>query len=93
MRTTLDIADDVLFAAKNVARRDKKTVGTVVSELARKALQNADFAPLHLPTGEVLSDTEATARLRAMGIVPFRPPQGQAVTNEMINALREQEGI
>ena len=27
MRTTLDIADDVLFAAKDFARRDKKTLG------------------------------------------------------------------
>jgi hypothetical protein len=30
MRTTLDI-DDVLFAAKEIARREKKTIGKVVS--------------------------------------------------------------
>ena len=39
MRTTLDIADDVLFAAKDFARRDGKTIGQVLSELARRALQ------------------------------------------------------
>jgi hypothetical protein len=34
MRTTLDIDDDVLQAAKERARRDKKTTGEVISELA-----------------------------------------------------------
>ena len=37
MRTTLDIADDVLFAAKELARREKKPLGQVISELARRA--------------------------------------------------------
>ena len=31
MRTTLDIDDDVLQAAKERARRDKKTTGEVIS--------------------------------------------------------------
>jgi hypothetical protein len=31
MRTTLDIDDDVMFAAKEIARREKKTIGKVVS--------------------------------------------------------------
>ncbi len=38
MRTTLDIADDVLHAAKERARREKKTAGEIISELARSAL-------------------------------------------------------
>ena len=37
MRTTLDIADDVLFAAKGRARREKKPLGQDKSELARVA--------------------------------------------------------
>ena len=36
MRTTLDIEEDVLFAAKDLARREKKTAGQVISELALK---------------------------------------------------------
>ena len=40
MRTTLDIADDVLFAAQEIAQREKKTLGHVISELARRAFQN-----------------------------------------------------
>jgi hypothetical protein len=38
MRTTLDIADDVLQAAKERAQREGKTVGEMISELARRAL-------------------------------------------------------
>ena len=38
MRTTLDIADDVLHAAKERAGREHKTTGEVISDLARSAL-------------------------------------------------------
>lgn len=39
MRTTLDIDDDVLQAAKELAQARGKTAGQIVSDLARKALQ------------------------------------------------------
>ena len=39
MRTTLAIDDDVLLAARAIARQRNQTVGQVVSELARKALR------------------------------------------------------
>ena len=38
MRTTLDIEDDVLVAAKEMARREHLTNGPVISCLARLAL-------------------------------------------------------
>jgi hypothetical protein len=38
MRTTLDIDDDVLEAAKILARQSDRTAGAVLSELARRAL-------------------------------------------------------
>lgn len=38
MRTTLDIEDDVLLAAKETARRDKLSIGAVISDLARRTL-------------------------------------------------------
>ncbi len=38
MRTTLDIEDDVLLAAKEIARQQGITVGQAVSNLARKSL-------------------------------------------------------
>ncbi len=42
MRTTVDMDEDVLFAAKELAAAGGKTMGQVLSELARKAL-----APKH----------------------------------------------
>lgn len=39
MRTTLDLADDVLEAAKQLARQRGSTAGQIVSELMRQALQ------------------------------------------------------
>lgn len=75
MRTTLDIEDDVLFAAKSLARREKKTAGQVISELARKGL-----------AGEAAS---ATGEPKAVyGFRPF-PKDGRIVSNELINKLRE----
>jgi hypothetical protein len=88
MRTTLDIADDVLFAAKEVARRDKKTLGQIASELMRRGLSNGATQGVATPT-----DTDETdARVRALGFRTL-PARGGIVTNELINRLREQEGI
>jgi hypothetical protein len=39
VRTTLDIDDDVLQAAKELAANRRKTTGEVISELARQALE------------------------------------------------------
>lgn len=38
MRTTLEIDDDVLAAAREIAQHRKTTAGRVISELARQAL-------------------------------------------------------
>lgn len=81
MRTTLDIADDVLHAAKERARRENKTAGEVISELARSALTAGPPAAATTKAGEP----------RALyGIRPF-PKRGGVVTNEMIDKLREED--
>lgn len=41
MRTTLAIDDDVLAAAKHLAEREHKTIGEVISMLARQGLVRA----------------------------------------------------
>ena len=40
MRTTLAIDDDVLAAAKRLATKQNKSLGEVISALARRALQS-----------------------------------------------------
>jgi hypothetical protein len=42
MRTTLAIDDDVLSAAKEMAVMENKSVGEVISSLARRALSPAE---------------------------------------------------
>ena len=78
MRTTLDIDDDVLQAAKELARRGKTTAGTVISALARKALA----APSEPPAAK---EPESFFGFRPL------PKRGVIVTNELINKLREDD--
>lgn len=73
MRTTLDIDDDVLMAAKERARRERRSAGSVLSDLARRGLR----AP---SAGE-----PAPARY---GFEPL-PPRGGVVTNALIDELAE----
>jgi hypothetical protein len=40
MRTTLDLDDDVLAAARSIAAAQKQTMGKVVSDLMRQSLTN-----------------------------------------------------
>jgi len=79
MRTTLDIADDVLQAAKERARRDGQTLGDVISSLARQSL--------NAPPAVANSINEPKA------IYDFRPfaSRGGIVTNELIDKLREDD--
>ena len=39
MRTTLDIDDDVLSAARDLARERRESIGAVLSALARRGLR------------------------------------------------------
>jgi hypothetical protein len=43
MRTTLNIDDDVLQAVREIAKRERRSVGAVVSDLLRKALETVGY--------------------------------------------------
>ncbi len=56
VRTTLDIDDDVLQAAKEIGALQKKPAGRIISDLARQSLQAKPRAEIRngvplLPTG------------------------------------------
>jgi len=61
MRTTLVIDDDILRAAKVLARERKQSVGAVVSELARRGLTNRRPRKVRsgLPVFQVAEDAPA----------------------------------
>jgi hypothetical protein len=42
VRTTLQIDEDVLDEARQIAAADRRSLGAVISELARRALQPVD---------------------------------------------------
>ncbi len=57
MRTTLDIDDDVVAAARELAAGERRSLGSVISELARRGLTPAqvavdgDVPVIHVPAG------------------------------------------
>jgi hypothetical protein len=80
MRTTLDIEDDVLAAAKELAQRQGVSAGKVVSRLLRSALTGK--APAQTSGAEVVA-----------GFRPFAASDQHLVSNEQIDQLRDLEGI
>ncbi len=77
MRTTLSLDDDVLYAVRERARREKRTAGQVLSDLAREAL-----TAQHRPR-----EGHAGGR---HGFAPL-PHRGAAISNALIDRLREDE--
>lgn len=57
MRTTLDIDDDVVAAARELAGEERRSLGSVISELARRGLTPAkvdvsgDLPVISVPDG------------------------------------------
>ena len=80
MRTTLDLDDDVLASAKEIAQRENKTAGQVLSALARQALTQGPRG------GAGATPRTGTA---AFGFKPFAP-RGAVVTNDLIRKLRDE---
>lgn len=81
MRTTIDIEDEVLAAAKELARRRGVSAGRVVSDLLKQALT----AP---PSSSNTVDEPAAH----YGFRPF-PARGKVVSDEQIEQVRQQENI
>ena len=92
MRTTLDIADDILFAAKEIARREKKSLGQTISDLARQAFAQPASASSYKPRASASTPARASERLAAYGVHPL-PSRGDIVSTELIAQLRDQEGV
>ena len=80
MRTTLDVEDDVLTAAKELACRQGVSAGQVFSKLLRSAL-----------TGEASAQCPGAAVVA--GFSPFAASNQRLVSNEQIDQLRDLEGI
>jgi hypothetical protein len=74
VRTTLAIDDDVLAAAREIATTESKSVGEVISALARRALRPAE-------TGRKTRN--------GVPLLPVNPNSAR-VTSELVHQLREE---
>jgi hypothetical protein len=73
MRTTLAIDDDVLAAAKELAATERKSLGKVISALARRALRPVE------------TDRKSRNGVPLLSVHPNTP----RVTSELVHQLRE----
>ena len=79
MRTTLDIEDDVLQAAKELAQREGGTAGKVISTLARRGL--------------AASPRQPKKPSNSRSGVPLLPSRGEVVTLKRLQHLMDKEGV
>lgn len=82
MRTTINIDKDVLETAKEIAKKEKKSAGAVISELARRGFYARQSSVEE--QGEPYGDKNG---------VPVLPPTGTLVTEESIRRIRDAEEI
>lgn len=81
MRTTLDIDEDILLAAREHAARERRSLGAVISSLARESLRRpAATAPRQ----------RAARRGGRFAVLPQRD---EVVTTEHVRRLQDAEGI
>jgi hypothetical protein len=75
VRTTLDVDDDILLAAKELAAAQGSTAGKVLSNLARKGLE----AP------------KISRKMRnGVPLLPRRPVSAAKPTLKLVNDLRDE---
>lgn len=75
IRTTLDIDDDVLQAAKELAAYQRSTTGKVLSDLVRKGLTRVRIVDVR----------------NGVPLLPPRPPGSPIPTMKLVNELRDDE--
>lgn len=79
MRTTLNIDEDVFLAAKEVAARERISIGEAVTRLIRRGLnQNAASDP---------------PQQRLRGRFALLPVRDEVITAEHVREIMEREGI
>jgi hypothetical protein len=84
MRTTLDIDDDVLFAAKEIAAKERKTTGKILSDFFRRGIQSDSADASGMEPGQPFVFKNG---------IPILPSRGELVTTEQIQRIMEEEGI
>lgn len=82
MRTTVNLAEDAVIAARNVAQRNRISLGDAISELIRRGAAASDPAARAAPL---------SAGSGRFALLPAR--SGEVVTTQHVRELMEREGI
>ena len=88
MRTTLDLDEDILAAAKSLAKAGQTTAGRIISDTMRRAIQLGLADPSQtMPTKSLAKEPQAV-----YGFVPLTSSGQQIVTSDMVRATRDDIG-
>ena len=88
MRTTFDLDDDVLAAAKALAKVRQTTAGRIISDTMRRAIQ-LGLADANPQPG---SQQTAAPAAHVFGFSPLTAPGQHIVTDATVRALRDETG-
>ena len=81
MRTTINLAEDAVIAARNVAQRERLSLGEAISELIRRGAS----------AGSPATHPRGAPALR--GRFALLPQRGETVTPQRVRDLMDREGI
>jgi hypothetical protein len=84
MKTTMDIDDSLLIAAKATAVRRRTTLKAVVEHALRREIE---------PVGYGRSDSECCYEVNERGMSYLKRCGGKQVTSAMVYDLMDEEGI
>lgn len=82
MRTTLNLAEDALIAARNIAQRDRVSLGEAVSDLIRRAAAGGPQAP-----------NAGAPRAPLRGRFALLPARDELITPQHVRDLMDREAI
>ena len=88
MRTTLDIDEDILAAAKSLAKAGQTTAGRIISDTMRRAIQLGLADPAQVRPSTVVAMEPQTV----YGFLPLTAPGQHIVTSDMVRAIRDDIG-
>ena len=81
MRTTINLAEDALIAARNIAQREKLSLGDAVSELIRRG------------TAAAGPGLQKQPRAALRGRFALLPARDEVLTPQRVRELMEREGV
>ena len=88
MRTTLDLDEDILNAAKSLAKAGQTTAGRIISDTMRRAIQMGLADPSQtIATHSLVMEPQAVH-----GFVPLTSSGQQIVTSDMVRAIHDDIG-